>query len=272
MLFFQQKRYCFCQSKEPVMETAEAQQAGGTPSHRDVALLVIGDEVLHGDVDDQNTPFLARWLMARGIPLRRVVTVGDTIDEIVSELNRLRALTAAVFTSGGLGPTHDDVTVEAVAAAFGVPVETDPAIAERIRAHYGERLKPAHLQMARVPAGASAIFGAFRFVPVIRMQNVFLLPGVPWLFRTCCQTLSTHFTGTPFCQGTVYLTCGEGRIAEELRRIQAAHPAVAIGSYPLFEQQYPLKLHFVGRIQAEVDAVATALRAAFGPYLAPENT
>ena len=233
-----------------------------------VALLVIGDEVLRGDVADENTPFLARWLLTLGAELVRVVVVPDEVETIAAELNRLRAGFDALITSGGVGSTHDDVTIEAVAHAFGRKVVVHLDLERMIRDHYQERANESRLRMALVPEGAELVLGGFRWVPVVCVENVYVLPGVPWLFRACLGKLADRFGGEVPETHELYLYCSEGDIAEDLRAIAREYPGVAIGSYPRFEQVHRVKISITGRDHEQVQAALRAVEEAFAKYMA----
>lgn len=198
------------------------------------AILLIGNELLSGKIRDENGSWAARRLRVLGIDLRRVVTVPDVQADIVEEIRRTSPQVDYLFTSGGVGPTHDDITIASVAVAFEVPLFLDAELDALIQAHFGDRCTQAHRRMAQVPVGTRLDWsGALRW-PVYVMQNVFILPGVPSLFRTKFDAIAgTLETGT-FWLRSIYLNhMDEGRIAELLRGVEDAHP-VSIGSYPRF--------------------------------------
>ena len=158
---------------------------------RTAAALIIGNEILSGKIADTNTTFLARALFELGIELRRVVVCPDEVDAIGSDLTELRATHDLVFTSGGVGPTHDDVTIEGVAASFGRPVVRSVAVEKMIRHYYGDRANEAHLRMANMPEGAEMIRSSEAPWPTVVIENVFVLPGVPEIFELKLADLQT---------------------------------------------------------------------------------
>lgn len=228
------------------------------------AALVVGNEILTGKVEEQNVAFLARALFSAGVTLRRVVVCPDEIDVIVRDLNELRATHDAVVTSGGIGPTHDDVTVDAVAAAFGVPLARSAEVEQMIRRYWGDRTTEHHLRMANVPEGAELVRNAEVPWPTLVMDNVFVLPGVPEIFQLKLGIILARLRGdAPFTTHAVYTRCDEGTIADLLARLAADYPDVTIGSYLKWrDPDYKLKLTFDGSDAARVMRAADALVAA----------
>lgn len=217
------------------------------------AALVVGSELLNGKVSELNLVELARTLRALGVPLGRAVMVPDARGEIARELRALAGQYDVVFTSGGVGPTHDDVTVDAVAEAFDVDVVSDPLLEELISSAYGPRCTESHLRMARIPAGATLVRSHDITWPVTVMQNVWLLPGVPEVFRMKLSIVREHIRGPlAFTSRAAFLNLEEADIKPLLDRTVAAHPSVEIGSYPKwFDSSYRTKVTF--------DAVKPAL-------------
>ena len=202
------------------------------------ALVVVGSEVLSAKVPDENGPWLARRLRELGVELRSISTVPDRVDDVVEAVDRERRRAGWLFTSGGVGPTHDDLTVAAVARALGRPVARHAGLAEAIDAHHrrlhgGEAAPEAALRMADVPLG-SELQGDQGY-PTLVCANVVLLPGVPRFFRYQFDRVAPLLAGAPFQLAQVYLGVREERIAEPLAAVAAAHPAVELGSYPQFE-------------------------------------
>jgi molybdenum cofactor synthesis domain-containing protein len=202
------------------------------------ALVVIGDEILSGRTQDQNVGQLATWLNEQGIRLAEVRVVPDSIDRIVDAVNALRANHDYLFTTGGIGPTHDDITVDAIAAAFGVPVVIHPAARKILENYYRDRaggLTEARLRMARTPEGAELIENPYSGAPGVRIGNVFILAGVPAIAASMLEGLSGKLEGgRPVVSVTVGARAAESEVADLLRETEAAHPGVAIGSYPFF--------------------------------------
>lgn len=229
------------------------------------AILLIGNELLSGKVRDENAAWLIQRLRVLGVNLRRVAIVPDEPDAIVDELRRLAASVDHVFTSGGVGPTHDDVTMDSVAAAFGVPVEEHPALVALIRAYYKEKTLPDHLRMARVPAGTELLEGGEVRWPVCVFRNVVILPGVPELFRLKFDAVADRYRDGAFFLRSVYLDADEGQIAEPLREVERSHP-VAIGSYPRFSKgDFRVRVTIEARAPEPVDAAVDALLARLAP-------
>jgi molybdenum cofactor synthesis domain-containing protein len=234
----------------------------GDPS---AALVVVGSEVLSAKVVDENGPFLAARLRTLGVELRAIATVADRVDDIVEAVDRERRRVTWLFTSGGVGPTHDDVTVAAVARALGRPVTHHPALAALVEAHHrrhhGGPPPPAALRMADVPEGTELV-GDEGF-PTLRCANVVMLPGVPRFFRLQLERLSPLLAGPPFALACVLLRTSEERIAAELGAVALAHPAVEIGSYPRFEPgDHDVRLTVEARDPVAVRAALEALLAA----------
>ncbi len=203
------------------------------------ALVVIGEEILSGRTKDENIAYIAAYLTKIGILLREVRVVADCEASIVAAVNELRLRFAYVFATGGIGPTHDDVTTDAIAKAFAVPVVTDPdAVAAMRKRFTPTELTPARLRMARIPEGASLIDNAISRAPGFMIENVIVMAGVPRIMQVMLDTVSPRLTkGRPMLARSVRLDVPEGDAAEGLGELQAAHPDVQIGSYPFFENK-----------------------------------
>jgi len=200
------------------------------------AAIIIGNEVLTAKVQDQNGPHLIKRLREVGIPLRSVEMVLDEVDDIVDAMNRARSRARYVFTSGGIGPTHDDVTVRAVALALGRPVVRLPEMVSLIEARApGGRVTPEGMRLADAPEGAVLLPQAGSWYPVLTVGDVYLLPGVPQLFRMQLETVLARLSGHPVVLQSLYLRLGESEIAAVLDRVALDMPHVAIGSYPEFD-------------------------------------
>ena len=202
------------------------------------ALVVIGDEILSGRTQDKNVAQVATWLNEQGIRLAEVRIVADDLARIGEAVNALRAAHDYVFTTGGIGPTHDDITVDAIAAAFGVPVIIHPDARAILEAYYHGRaggLNAARLRMARTPEGAELIPNPYSGAPGVRMENVYILAGVPNIAANMLEALTGKLEGgRPVVSVTVGARAAESEVADLLRETEAAHPGVAIGSYPFF--------------------------------------
>ncbi|KQM85966.1 molybdopterin-binding protein [Sphingomonas sp. Leaf23] len=203
------------------------------------ALLVIGDEILSGRTQDRNIAQLATWLNVQGIRLAEVRVVADSEDAIVEAVNILRARNDYLFTTGGIGPTHDDITVDSIAAALGVPVVVHPRARQILEDYYTTRggLTDARLRMARVPDGGELIENRMSGAPGIHIGNVFIMAGVPHIAAAMLDSLTgTLEGGLPVVSGTIGCWVGESEVAGLLRDVERAHDGVAIGSYPFFRE------------------------------------
>ena len=209
------------------------------------AALLIGNELLSGKVRDANLARLGRTLHDLGIRLQRVVVVPDERDTIARELRQLSDAYDVVFTSGGMGPTHDDVTVVAVAQAFDSPVVVEPRLEEILRRLYGQRCTDAHLRMARVPSGACLAGDEYEW-PAVVARNVWILPGLPEVFAEKMAIVRTHLHGPrPFCSRAVLAATEEPGLVSLLDAVVDAHPAVEVGSYPKwFDPEYKTRITF----------------------------
>jgi molybdenum cofactor synthesis domain-containing protein len=203
------------------------------------ALVVIGEEILSGRTSDENIAYIAAYLTRIGISLREVRVVADIEAEIVAAVNELRPRFTYVFTTGGIGPTHDDVTTDAIAKAFGVEVVVDPEAVAAMRQRFsGTELTPARLRMARIPQGAELIDNAISRAPGFMLGNVIVMAGVPRIMQVMLDAVSPRLAkGRPMLARSVRIDAPEGDAAPGLAEIQSAHPEVKIGSYPFFENK-----------------------------------
>ncbi|GAO54610.1 MULTISPECIES: molybdopterin-binding protein [unclassified Novosphingobium] len=227
------------------------------------ALIVIGDEILSGRTQDKNIAQIATWLGVQGIRLREVRVVPDVMDAIVEAVNTLRARNDYLFTTGGIGPTHDDITVDAVAQALGVDVEIHPDARKVLEDYYATRggLNEGRLRMARVPAGANLIENRMSGAPGIRIGNVFLMAGVPHITAQMLDGLTgTLEGGLPLQSATIGCWVPESEIAELLSKTERAFDGCQIGSYPFFREGR-VGANFVIRSTdtAQLEACAAAL-------------
>ena len=208
------------------------------PMSKSAAVLVIGDEILSGRTQDTNTNTIARFLTALGIDLKEVRVVGDVEAEIVAALNALRAAYDFVFTTGGIGPTHDDITADSISKAFGVPCEYDAKAYAMLGESYAARgieYTEARKRMARMPRGADHIDNPVSVAPGFRIGNVHVMAGVPSIFQAMLDNVvPTLKAGTKMLSATVHCPFGEGLIGGPLGDIQKAHPDTIIGSYPKY--------------------------------------
>jgi molybdenum cofactor synthesis domain-containing protein len=201
------------------------------------AVLVIGDEILSGRTKDRNVGYIAEYLTNIGVDLREARVVPDIEEEIVVALNALRARYTYVFTTGGIGPTHDDITADSVAKAFGVGIDEDPrAIAMMMERYQPSDLTPARRRMARIPVGADLVVNPISKAPGFRIGNVYVMAGVPNIMQAMFDTVAAELeTGVKILAETIEAGgIPEGRYGTALAEIAAAHPRVTIGSYPSF--------------------------------------
>ncbi|MFM7027896.1 MAG: competence/damage-inducible protein A [Chakrabartia sp.] len=203
------------------------------------AIAIIGDEILSGRTQDKNVSQIALWLNLQGIRLREVRIVPDVEQEIVDCVNALRGRYDYLFTTGGIGPTHDDITVDAIAKALGVDVVIHPEASAMLQAYYEQRggLTEARLRMARVPDGAELIANRLSGAPGIRHGNIFIMAGVPHITAGMLDALTgTLEGGQPLLSTTVGCWVAESEISEMLEAVEKAHEGCQIGSYPFFRE------------------------------------
>lgn len=232
------------------------------------AILVIGDEILSGRTKDRNIGFIADHLTAIGIRLREVRVVADDEGDIIGALDALRLRYRYVFTTGGIGPTHDDITADCVAKAFGVPIDVDPRAVAVMEPYYkgrGIELTPVRLRMARVPAGAELIANSVSAAPGFVMGNVIVMAGVPSIMQAMLAEVTPRLeTGAPVRSRTIFLVRPEADIADMFATHQQAYPDVAMGSYPMLKDGRPctelvLRAPDETRLNAAADSLAEQL-------------
>jgi molybdenum cofactor synthesis domain-containing protein len=222
-------------------DTRVAAIEGAPPEIVTAAILVIGDEILSGRTKDKNIGFIAEYLTNIGIDLKEVRVVSDDEADIIAALNALRARYTYVFTTGGIGPTHDDITADCVAKAFGVTIDVDPRAKALLLTRIAENdMNEARLRMARIPAGADLILNKVSAAPGFRIGNVHVMAGVPTIMQAMLDEVApTLRTGIKMLSETVRANCREGDIGTELGAIAKAHPDVMIGSYPFQDDGRP---------------------------------
>jgi molybdenum cofactor synthesis domain-containing protein len=227
------------------------------------AVLVVGNEVLSAKVQDENGPYAARRLRDAGVQLTALLTLPDRLDVLEEAIRRERPRVDWLFTSGGVGPTHDDVTVMAIARALERPIQRHPALAANVRRWYGRRgTEPpeAALRMADVPEG-TRLLGDPTF-PVMAVDNVVMLPGPPQFFRVQFDSFVAQLQAPPFRIASVYLTVSEDSFAVALHRVAHEHPDVDIGSYPRFDDaDHRVLITFEGKDAARVETAMLAFLA-----------
>jgi molybdenum cofactor synthesis domain-containing protein len=214
-------------------------------------LLVIGDEILSGRTKDKNIGFIGEYLTAIGIDLKEVRVVPDEEPEIVAAINALRARYTYLFTTGGIGPTHDDITADAVAKAFGVSIDYHPRAVEILRvrlAETGGTMNEARLRMTRIPAGGELVLNKISAAPGFRVGNVIVMAGIPSVMQAMLEYVTPQLkTGAKMLSDSVRADCREGDIGTELGAIAKAHPDVTIGSYPFMDEKRGANAHVVMR-------------------------
>lgn len=223
------------------------------------AMIVIGDEILSGRTKDKNIGFVADYLTGLGIDLKEVRIVADEQDDIVEAVNALRTRYNYVFTSGGIGPTHDDITADSISAAFGVPCLPHPQAMKDMAAYYAERhmeFTEARQRMARTPEGAELIDNPISKAPGIRMDNVYIMAGVPKIMQAMMDAIApTLKSGTKMISQAIDCPFGEGTIGARLGQIQETHDQTMIGSYPRYDDgRYTTQIVVRARQQALVEA------------------
>lgn len=232
------------------------------------AMLVIGDEILSGRTRDANMYYLAGEFTKHGIDLKEVRVVSDDPDAIVDAITALRTAHDLVVTSGGIGPTHDDITADCVANAFGVPIDIRDDARALLQAHYdrqGTELNAARLRMARIPDGACLIDNPVSIAPGFSIENVHVMAGVPAVFQAMVASLLPNLTGgAPLLSQSLRIYRGEGEIAEPLGKLAAEYPDLSIGSYPFQKDGiYGANIVIRGADGGQVDKAMSALAALF---------
>jgi molybdenum cofactor synthesis domain-containing protein len=211
-------------------------------------IILIGNEILSGKIRDENAAYLCRELRALGVDVRRIAVIPDEVALIADEVAAFTKAFDLVFTSGGVGPTHDDVTIEGVARAMAVPVVRHPELVALLERYYRGKVTEAALRMAEIPEGAELITGGTLRFPTIRMRNVYVLPGVPEIFRQKFDAIRERFRDQPIHLKNVFVRIGEGTLAEYLNRLLESFPLLQVGSYPEFSNpEYQVKVTLESR-------------------------
>lgn len=198
-------------------------------------IIIIGNEVLSGKTEDTNSYFLCAQLRQLGVEVQKISTIPDEVDQIGQEVVTFSKRFDFVFTTGGVGPTHDDVTIEGVARGFGVKVIRHPDLERRMRQRLGADINETRLRMANVPEGAELLATEALFAPVIKLRNVFIFPGIPRILQERFEAIKEGFREAPYFLKTVYVRYGEGVIATILNDVLAKFPKLLLGSYPVLE-------------------------------------
>ena len=217
-------------------------------------IILIGNEILSGKVVDANASYLCRELRALGVDVRRISVIPDEVDLIAAEVTEQSRAFDVVFTSGGVGPTHDDVTIEGVARALGVAVVRHPRLVQLIEAFAKGRLNEARLKMAEVPEGAELTAGEELTFPAVVARTIYVLPGVPEIFRQKFQALKERFRESPFHLRSVFVSIPESTLADHLNDLLRQHPELMLGSYPeFFNPEYKVKVTLESKDRSYVE-------------------
>ncbi len=196
-------------------------------------ILIIGNEVLSGKVTDENSPYLVRELRSLGVEVQRIVTIPDDATVIAEAVKDLAERYDLVFSTGGIGPTPDDVTIGAIAGAFDRPLVRDPFLEGILRGHYGPGITAAQLRMSEVPEGSRLVKRGDTSFPVVVFRNVYIFPGIPEAVRRKFAWIREEFRDVPYTLRKVFLQCDEGEIASDLQAVLDRYPALLLGSYPI---------------------------------------
>jgi FAD synthetase len=222
-------------------------------------ILIIGNEILSGKIADTNSTYLCRELRSLGVEVERVVTIRDDVDTIAEEVRKLSAAYDFVFTSGGIGPTHDDVTIDGIAKAFGRSIQLSDSIAARIGRAQKKEPNESQLKMARIPEGAQLVDAGDFWFPVVIVENVHIFPGIPELLRKKFESIRERFRGVPILLRRVFVNRMESDIAASLHEVLKEYPDPMLGSYPrIGEKSYRVLLTLESR---DADYLERALNA-----------
>src|SRR2546421_3744887 len=210
---------------------------------RSAGIIVIGNEILSGKTRDENSPYLVRELRALGVDVQKISVIPDELNLISNEVREFSNAYDYVFTTGGVGPTHDDLTMDGIAGAFARRIYRDPDLESTLRYYYAQDLVDGNLRMADIPEGARLVGGKGMWFPVVAVENVYIFPGVPEILQRKFERIKESFREAPFHLREVYLRADEGQIADTLHRVLAGFPNLLLGSYPYFDNPvYSIKL------------------------------
>ncbi len=228
------------------------------------ALLVIGNEILSGKVRDTNSAFLAVELRKLGVDLERILTIPDDIDLIAHETRQMSAAYDFVFTSGGIGPTHDDMTMDGIARAFERELEMSQSMVDRMARYSDKPLNDAMRKMAIIPTGAEILDVGGLWFPIVIVENVYIFPGIPELFEKKFHSISDRFSGVPFVLRKVYVRENESDIADKLNALLEAFPELMLGSYPRINEEHyrvmlTLESRDAGYVERAMEQLAKSL-------------
>ena len=217
-------------------------------------IVIIGNEVLSGKTQDINSHFFCTELRRLGVEVQKISTIQDEIELIGAEVATFSERYDYVFTSGGVGPTHDDVTIDGIARGFGLKVVRHPDIERRMRQRFGGDVNEARLRMANVPEGAKLLATEALFAPIVNIHNVYIFPGIPSILQERFHSIKEMFRDTPYYLKNVYVRYGEGVIAEMLNDLLAKFPQLMLGSYPVLNlPDYKVKVTLESKDQSYLD-------------------
>jgi molybdenum cofactor synthesis domain-containing protein len=223
-------------------------------------IIVIGNEILSGKTRDENSPYLVRELRDLGVDVRKICVVPDELHLISNEVKNFSNTYDYVFTTGGVGPTHDDLTMVGIAGAFGLAIRRNSELEANIRQFYAPELIDGNLRMADVPEGARLLGGQGLWFPVIAVENVYIFPGVPEILRKKFDRIKETFRDAPFHLREIYLKADEGQIAATLHDVLAEFPNLLLGSYPYFDNRdYSIKLTLESKDDAYLERAHASL-------------
>jgi molybdenum cofactor synthesis domain-containing protein len=227
---------------------------------KSAGIIVIGNEILSGKTRDENSPYLVRELRDLGVDVRKISVIPDELQLISEEVRSFSNAYDYVFTTGGVGPTHDDLTMDSVANAFGRRILRNAQLESSIRHFYAPEFIEGNLRMADVPEGARLVGGKGLWFPVVAVENVYIFPGVPEIMQKKFERIKEEFRDAPFYLREVYLRADEGQIADTLHRLLADFPDLMLGSYPYFDNpEYSIKLTLESKELAYVERAHAAL-------------
>jgi FAD synthetase len=225
-------------------------------------IILVGNEILSGKIQDANAAYLCRELRALGVDVRRIAVIPDEVSVISETVAAFSRDFDVVFTSGGVGPTHDDVTLEGVARAMMVPIVRHPRLVELLERYSRSTVTEAALRMAEIPEGAELVGGEQVRFPTVLMRNVYVLPGVPEIFRAKFEAIRERFRDQPIHLKNVFVSIGEGTLADYLNRLLADFPLLQLGSYPEFSNpEYKVKVTLESRDRGYVEQALADLLA-----------
>ena len=236
-------------------------------------VIIIGDEILNGSVDEQNAAFFIARFRALGTRLSQMVFIEDDLDEIAKTVRAFAARFDHVCTTGGIGPTHDDVTLDAIAEAFDRPLVQDPVLLARMQAYVGDDFGPGYARLCRIPEGSELIALETLRWPLLCVENVYVFPGVPWMLRERFEAIEARMVGVGRYRGHVMLTSREAAIAADLDALVARHPHVSIGSYPRrADTRWTVKITVESLDSAAAEAALDDLQSQFGSSVIDTQT